>query len=245
MKYGVISDIHGNCEALERVLGFLNQEKVERIINCGDIVGYGPRPNECVRKVKNCTEMRSVLGNHDFAVLGMAKLSRFNAAAADSLQWSRQKMVADNIKFLNTLEKIDTESGFLFLHGSPRSPLDEYILGETHAKANFERFKNFLCFAGHTHVPACFRRDSKGNVGSLRLSPGRPVELEEDCRYIFNAGSVGQPRDGDPRACCLIYNTQNRKVQLYRFRYDIEKVQGLMRRQKLADFLIARLARGI
>ena len=245
MRYGIISDIHGNYEAYKRVLNFFEREKVEKIINCGDIVGYGPLPNECICEVKNNPKIYSVLGNHDVAVSGIDDISRFNETAVKSINWSQMRIAADNIGYLKKLKYKRRENNFIFLHGSPRNPLYEYITEETGAKANFDKLDECICFVGHTHMPACFRKNPSGRVVSLGLDEEKPIDLISGCRYIINGGSVGQPRDGDSRACCLIYDAQKRQVKLHRIKYDIESVQALMRKQKLPGFLSRRLGRGI
>ena len=248
MRYGVISDIHGNYQALQSVLEYLKQENIDRIINCGDIIGYGPQPNECVEAVRNCSNMYSVIGNHDWAVAGLEDTSKFTEYAEDSVKWTARETSNDNINYLASLDYKKGGKDFMFVHGSPRDPLDEYILNVSIASENFKKMVKPICFVGHTHSPCCFRRNNYGEVESIMFFPEKPIVIEDNFRYIINVGSVGQPRDGNPHSSVCIYDTPveaGATVTIARIEYDIEETQKRIKSSGLPNFLATRLIKGI
>ncbi|MEA3506253.1 MAG: metallophosphoesterase family protein [Elusimicrobiota bacterium] len=244
MRYAVISDIHGNFEALKEVLTYIKDENVDKIINCGDIVGYGPEPERCVKTVMALKNIHNVIGNHDWAVLGLEDTSKFNSDALSAVQWTRDSLSPESINFLSTLDYRKGGSNFMFLHGSPRDPLDEYIQGIPAAEANFKKVLKPICFVGHTHAPVVFRRNTNNEVESLLFFPGKDIKIEENFRYIINPGSVGQPRDGNPDSSLVIYDTDKMEVSLRRVSYDIPRTQKLILEAGLPEFLASRLAEG-
>ncbi|MDA3793025.1 MAG: metallophosphoesterase family protein [Elusimicrobia bacterium] len=244
MRDAVISDIHGNYVALRSVLKYIQKENIDKIINCGDIVGYGPEPQRCVDTIRALKNIHSVIGNHDWAVVGLEDTSKFNSDALTAVNWTRDKLDSESLNFLSTLDYRKGGSNFMFLHGSPRDPLDEYIFGISAAEANFKKLLKPICFVGHTHAPVVFRRNTNNEVESLLFYPGKDIKIEENFRYIINPGSVGQPRDGNPDSSLIIYDTDKKEISLKRIPYDITKTQNLILDAGLPEFLASRLAEG-
>lgn len=241
MRVGIISDVHGNLAALEEVLRAIDRLHCEQIISLGDAVGYGPQPEECIAAIASHTTV-AILGNHDDAVLGRTDPVYFNALAYDALLWTRQNISAAARQKLESYLLTSRRDGFLYLHASARSPQSwEYITSHGDARINFRCFTEQICFIGHSHVPGGFFRDVDGHVAPLL--PGR-IELREGRRYIINAGSVGQPRDQDPRASFVLLDQQAGLVEFHRVAYDITRTQMLMRASHLPDFLVWRLQVG-
>lgn len=245
MNYGIISDIHGNYEALKAVMNFFIEKKIHIIINCGDIVGYGPRPNECVGFVRDSKEMYNVIGNHDLAVIGLKDTENFNFIAQEAVRWTRDRLSLININFLNTLDSKSYYSNFMFIHGSPRDPLNEYIFSTAQALPNFKKMNRPICFGGHTHSPACFYLNVNGDAKTILFNHKNSIEIRKDSMYIINVGSVGQPRDGDPLACACIFNEKDMQISLYRVEYDIETTRKDIIAAGLPRFLAERLLHGI
>jgi len=242
--YAVISDIHGNLEALEAVLEDV-PDGVEEIYCLGDVIGYGASPNECCESVRSY-EMPVISGNHDLAVTDLSTdLAWFNPVAAAAIQWTRDQLTPDNAEFLRTRPRMLQSEETLFVHGSVRDP-DEYILNGAVARENLAvltaDYPNVqVCFFGHTHVKSVVPSPdgpSSGSHDTLDLSSGGP--------YLVNPGSVGQPRDGDTFASYILAeNTQDETRIAYRFvEYDVEKAQGKIRAAGLPGMLADRLALG-
>ncbi len=244
MKYGIISDIHANYNAFNKVLERLDESGVERIINCGDIVGYGPEPQICCRKVMHSGNFLSVMGNHESALFPEDSGFRFNPAAGAAVRWTSGELSRESISFLRSLPYSGRESGFLFVHGTPSNPVTEYLFGPDQAAKAFRTIEEPLCFVGHTHVPACFK-EKYGSVETLEMEPDRPIKLEPESRYIINPGSVGQPRDRDPRAAYCIYDEESREIIPGKVEYDIEDTRNKILDAGLPEFLAARLTDGI
>lgn len=241
MRYAVISDVHGNIEALKAVLEDIKKKKVTDILFLGDAVGYGPDPDECV-KVLNSECKVLLAGNHDRAVLGLTDIEYFNPYARAVVLWTREIMGKDNISILKSLpisEEIEDKKIFL-VHSTPKEPRQwHYLLTLWDAEINFHYFDNMICLLGHSHRPFIIERLPSGEMLTYR----NEVQIGDTERYIINVGSVGQPRDGDPRACYAVVD--DKSVKLYRVEYDIEKTQNKMRMYGLPLPLIERLGRGV
>lgn len=243
MKYGIISDIHSNFEALGEVLN--NLEKVDEIICLGDIVGYGANPNYCIEKVKklNC---KCVGGNHDFGVLGKLSINYFNYAARDAILWTSRQLKNDNINFLLSLnKKIELKGNIFAVHGSPQNPMLEYILNKNTASIIFSKFNFKICFVGHSHLAGCFSfNENNQKVDYINFSNGGSIEIHKNKRYIINSGSVGQPRDGNPKASYGIYNQKYGIVNIYRVPYPINLTKDKIINAGLPTSLADRLSYG-
>jgi diadenosine tetraphosphatase ApaH/serine/threonine PP2A family protein phosphatase len=243
MRYLVLSDIHGNLEALEAVLA--HAPPGLPVWCLGDIVGYGPRPNQCIERLR-ALDHESIVGNHDWAVMGRVSIEEFNPDAQASIQWTQRQLTVENLRYLEDLPVSLVRGQFTLVHGSPREPIWEYILYPPIARLNFAYFGTPYCFVGHTHVPAVFRfrgQDDAGTCEVERLVENGPRPLGEG-RLIINPGSVGQPRDGDARASYVIVDVDDLSVEHYRVPYDVETTQRLMAQADLPQRNIMRLSYG-
>lgn len=245
MRILVLSDIHANLAALEAVLLDAGQIGYDAIWCLGDIVGYGPEPEECVARIRQLAAV-TVLGNHDWAVLGGMALEDFNPEAGRAVVWTRDKLSAASLEWLSGLPREPViQDRFTLTHGSPRDPVWEYITHLSIARANLEHFTTRFCLVGHTHVPALFRQpDGASRFEMFSPRPGREIALGGEGRAILNPGSVGQPRDSDPRAAYAILNLATVTWLPRRVNYPIEVTQAHMRAAGLPERLINRLAFG-
>ncbi|MDD5542229.1 MAG: metallophosphoesterase family protein [Acidobacteriia bacterium] len=249
MRYLVISDIHSNWEALEAVLAAASG-KFDEILCCGDIVGYGPNPREIIDKLQHCGA-RLVRGNHDKAVCGLDDAADFNDTAREAILWTRKILSPDQHQYLLNLPHgpLPVEGGaFQLVHGAVHDE-DEYLYDPAEAFDDLHVARLPLTFFGHTHYQCVFSLSPQGEFVSTFHEPGAPhpvieMELEKGWIYLVNPGSVGQPRDDDPRAAFGLYDSGTRRLELRRVKYDIESVQKKMREFRLPDYLIKRLSFG-
>jgi diadenosine tetraphosphatase ApaH/serine/threonine PP2A family protein phosphatase len=241
MKTAIISDVHGNLEAFTAVCESIKQEHVERIIFLGDIVGYGANPNECIEQLQSLTNY-VVAGNHDWAAAGRQSAHGFNAFAAEALEWTRAELTRENTLFLMSLPLSLDMNELLGVHASPYMPDRwRYVFNAVDAEAVFGTFSHRLCFVAHTHCPVIFAKLDDAPV--VRELPAM-VTFHPYGRYIINCGSVGQPRDGDPRASYGMYDAPGNRYHLVRVEYDLLSVQKKIRRAGLPDYLAYRLSVG-
>jgi len=237
----VISDIHSNLEALEAVLD--DAGSVDEIWCLGDVVGYGPDPNGCIELLESMPH-QSIAGNHDWATVGKLDLDDFNRDARQANLWNREQLTPRSLAYLNSLSERLIVGEFTLVHGSPRHPIWEYVMDAATAFENFAYFAGLFCFVGHTHVPAVFGLDgAQERVADLMPCLNVPVELDTG-RLIINPGSVGQPRDGDPRASYVVLDTGANTVEYYRVPYPIEVTQKKMVELGLPPRLVTRLQYG-
>ena len=243
MKYGVFSDVHGNYEALRAVLDFYRKNGVEHFICCGDVVGYGPQPLECAETLRGLKNLSIVMGNHDAAMVGKMDLKWFNLNAAWAIDFARTQLSGQTMAFIAGLpERLET-ADFTVVHGSPRKPLTEYMLSESQFADNVKGWTVSPCFVGHSHMPLHFREGETGIPETDFLKPAVKVPVRKG-PVMINPGSVGQPRDGDPRAACGIYDPENKVFELYRVFYNVEATQKLMASLKMPAILSERLSFG-
>jgi len=240
-RIGLISDIHGNLPALERVVAALKQEGVDGVISCGDLVGYGPWPREVIELVRRLG-WKSVQGNHDAATCGTLPTGHFNYLARRAIEWGQARLSPDDVSFLAGLPQTVTVEGMTVVHGSLRGPLWEYILDSWTAGESFRRLAGKIALFGHSHIQGGFVEES----GKVRPIDPRIEELplRPENRYLINPGSVGQPRDGDPRAAYAIIDLEERKVIYRRISYDISATQREIERVGLPPELGERLSIG-
>jgi predicted phosphodiesterase len=219
----VISDVHANITALEAVLA--DAGKVDEVWCLGDIVGYGPDPNECLERLQALPEITCMMGNHDYASLGDMALETFNSDAKKALIWQREKLTPANKGFLRTfLEEPKACGEFTLVHGSPRDPIWEYIMNTLVARVNMDYFDTPWCLVGHSHFQALFQYRSESDDLSIEVPrPDEKYKLKE--RAILNPGSVGQPRDRDPRAAYALLYPEDKIWEPHRVEYDIQSVQ--------------------
>jgi diadenosine tetraphosphatase ApaH/serine/threonine PP2A family protein phosphatase len=237
----VLSDIHGNYTALDAVLK--DAGKVDEIWCLGDLLGYGPDPNDVVKKIRSLKNCSCLLGNHDAAVLGKMDLEAFNRDARLSVEWNQRELKAENLAFIKSLPEKLVMNEATLVHGSPRNPVWEYVLDWQIAMYNFEFFETDFCFIGHTHIPVVFEMtEDESNYHLEILNPTGPVELKP--RAIINPGSVGQPRDRDSRAAYALYDTQTRLWYPKRITYDIGSVQERIYKARLPERNAIRLVDG-
>jgi diadenosine tetraphosphatase ApaH/serine/threonine PP2A family protein phosphatase len=242
MRILVISDIHANYGAFEAVLA--DAGAVDETWCLGDIVGYGPDPNLCVDLIRERPQLTCLLGNHDVGMIGGMQLAAFNGDARRSLEHQMRVVSADNMAFLRSLPANAKVCGDVTLaHGSPRDPVWEYILNTLSARLNFDYFGTPFCFVGHAHIQCMFELDEeKSRVSMEQTKPGVITSMTP--RAIFNPGSVGQPRDRDPRAAYAIFDPEARTWEPRRVNYDIPAVQARIRKAGLPEKHAARLAEG-
>jgi diadenosine tetraphosphatase ApaH/serine/threonine PP2A family protein phosphatase len=243
MRIAVLSDIHANLAALEAVASDL--PPIDQVWVLGDIVGYGPNPNEVITTLQ-AMGARSVLGNHDGAAIGTVDASYFNPDARTAIEWTAGVLDANARAYVAALPEVRRDGELTAVHGSPRDPIWEYITGPQIAAANFEHFSTRLCLFGHTHLPVVFRAVVEGVEATVGV-PGERVALGGD-RCLLNPGSVGQPRDGLPDAAYAIVDTGEDPtadaIEFRRVRYDIDRTQRQMHELGLPTRLADRLSYG-
>ncbi|MFH1368145.1 MAG: metallophosphoesterase family protein [Elusimicrobiota bacterium] len=237
MKYGIFADVHSNLEALNAVLDFFRATKVDAYLFAGDIVGYGPNPNECVQTIKRLFPMWICVGNHDRAACGLKDITWFNEYAQKALIWTRQNLSQDNQIYISELPKIVYQSEFTVVHGSPRDPLDEYLLTRDQYAENKSSLKMPFTYVGHTHIPFIFGE----KFTQIFMRDKEAVTLSKKDKYIINPGSVGQPRDGNSKASCAVFDNESCEYEHFRIKYDFPTTQEKMRKERLPVFLIERL----
>lgn len=234
----VVADVHANLCALRAVLeDALCNGAVDAVWVLGDVVGYGPEPNECITLL-NEHPLICVAGNHDLGVIGYVRLERFNVDAARACLWTRRHLSACSSRFLAGLPLRRSAGSFLLVHGSPRDPTWEYVTSESHARLLAPWCEQDHCLVGHTHRPLAARLETR----TLRPGVGtsaRALQLRE--RYMINPGSVGQPRDGDPRAAYVILNPEAATASFHRVSYDVGSVAEAVERSGLPLSLARRL----
>ena len=243
MRAVIVSDLHSNLAALRAVLDDAAREGCDELWCLGDLVGYGPQPNECVALMQ-AKAARCLAGNHDLAVLGAVPLDDFNTYAAAANRWTAGVLEEEARAYLAGLAPREEFAGVTLAHGSPREPVWEYVVSPSIASASFAAFAGNVCFVGHSHLPLVCREPPYGTPPQLLAGrAGQRVALTGRC--IVNPGSVGQPRDGDPRAAYAIYqDAPAPAIEFRRVAYDVAATQALMRQANLPAYLIERLALG-
>jgi len=239
MLIGVISDVHSNLAALKAVL--IDMPPVRYIWNLGDIVGYGPDPNECLELLRE-RKARSIAGNHDWGAVDKVEIENFNIDAQEAILWTAQQLTESNQEYLKRLRDSNLVDNFTLVHGSPREHIWEYVNFISIAKANFTYFFTPYCLIGHTHIPLIFYQDEK-EIGSITPDPDKPYKLGEE-KLIINPGSVGQPRDGNPMASYVLLDTKQGTITYRRVAYPVEETQEKMMGANLPERLIERLSYG-
>jgi diadenosine tetraphosphatase ApaH/serine/threonine PP2A family protein phosphatase len=241
MRIVLVSDIHSNAVALDAVLAAL--PPYDELWCLGDTIGYGPEPNRCLEQMRRLAR-HALTGNHDLASLGLVSLADFNALARTANQWNNEQLEPDLRAYLQELPASLPLPEVTLAHASPRDPIWEYILDSETATANLDHFQTQICFVGHTHVPMLFVQHADGKIELRRGRAGEIIRLKPDARYIINPGSVGQPRDGDPRAAYALWDTRAGTLRFNRVEYDVEATQRKMQAAGLPDLLAERLAFG-
>jgi diadenosine tetraphosphatase ApaH/serine/threonine PP2A family protein phosphatase len=240
MRVAVISDIHSNIVALDAVLAAAGA--VDAIWQLGDIVGYGPEPDRVIARLREVGAV-GVRGNHDAAACGGSEIEWFNPDARRAMEWTRERISRTSLEWLRGLPEQTPMKDIGLVHGSPREPLWEYVTSVPVARANLAAMEHRLGLNGHTHIPVAFI-DDDGRVAAVGPHDGSELELRGR-RALLNPGSVGQPRDGDPRAGYAILDPTSDRMTWHRVAYDIEAVQARMRKVGLPPSLAARLSFGL
>lgn len=241
MKALLLSDIHANLVALEAVI--VDAGPVDAVWSLGDVVGYGPRPNECADWIATHANI-AVVGNHDAACIERVDIADFNDAAQAATLWTAAQLTGETRAWLEQLPERHIEGDYTFVHASPRAPTWEYLLDIRSAADNFKYFETAFCFAGHTHLPLIFTAATRPPGAVARHAPAGTTFEPLHARCIVNPGSVGQPRDGDPRAAYAIVDTASGTVEFRRCSYEVAATQQQMRDAGLPPGLIERLAYG-
>jgi diadenosine tetraphosphatase ApaH/serine/threonine PP2A family protein phosphatase len=240
-RVAVISDVHGNRHALDAVLEALVAEDADELWCLGDLVGYGPQPNECCRTVAARADL-CLCGNHDLVVLGSLSIGDFAGDAAAAALWTQQVLADEAREFLAGLEPSGSGQEADLFHGSARDPVWEYVLSADAAAATLAATSAPLVLVGHSHVPLEISLDGEVLDGGI-AAEGTVVDLSSG-RRLLNPGSVGQPRDGDPRAAYLLVEP-GRRATFHRVEYPVERTQAEMLEAGLPEPLAARLAAGV
>ena len=229
MRIAIISDIHGNLEALETTLSAIRNRGADAIVCLGDIVGYGASPNAVIELVRSATK-HVLLGNHDEAAIHIEKTEYFNPYARIAAEWTHDELTGENKEFIKTLPYRLEQEGILFVHSSPFQPEEwHYIITPTDADHNFGYFSEAVCFIGHSHIPDVFCDDT------------RSMEVVRGKKFLVNVGSVGQPRDSDPRLSFGLFDTVSWTYQNIRMEYDIDTAAAKIRKAGLPKPLADRL----
>lgn len=243
MSVLIVSDIHANLVAFEAVLEAAGD--VTAIWNLGDVVGYGPKPRECIDRITGLEPAASLIGNHDWAAIGRLQLDEFNPVARYATYWTTAQLSTAHMKYLEELPNRVIEDDWMLVHASPRHPIWEYVYTARVAHENFELFDSPVCFLGHSHVQLFISETmARSEQSPIQPADGDTLYIDSD-RFIVNPGSVGQPRDNNPHAAFALYDTETRVVTFRRVPYDIEKTQQQMEAAGLPRPLITRLALGV
>ena len=240
MKYAILSDIHSNLEALQVVLDHAQKQKCTHYVCVGDIVGYGPNPKECLQIIRdlNCPV---VMGNHDEYCATTLDLTGFNPMAADAIKWTRDQLNEDEKDWLSDLKYVRNVESFTIVHATLDLPEKwAYVFDKLAAAASFNYQHTSVCFNGHTHVPIAFVRGPAGIQGGLYSK----IKIEIGRKYFINVGSIGQPRDRNPKAAYVIFDMLNNLIELQRLDYDIATTQRKIRAAHLPESLAQRLEQG-
>ena len=240
MRYAVLSDIHSNLDALEAAFALIRDD--DAVLCLGDIVGYGPNPNECVERIR-LRHTATVLGNHDVAAIDDYGLAYFNPAAREAMRWTQGVLSAENRGWLDKLGYEFRMPDFLLVHGAPVNYF-EYILDKAAAARAFAATDAPLIFIGHTHIAEIYALAPDGSIEHSHLQQGGTVQMRDGVRYLVNVGSIGQPRDLNPRASFGFYDTTARTISVERVEYPIAEVQAKIASAHLPDALARRLLVG-
>jgi predicted phosphodiesterase len=241
MRYAILSDIHANLEGLTQVLSALRKDSIDSYYCLGDIVGYGVNPNECIDQIRNIDPV-FLAGNHDWAAAGLLPLDYFNTYAQEAMAWTQGVLTGENKDFLKSLELVFSDNRMTMVHGTLNNPGDfNYMFNSGIARETFDSMQTDICFVGHTHVAGVFVQEAEGHV---YFNARRLVSIERGKRYIINAGSVGQPRDYDPKAAYCVFDTDKMTVEIKRSAYDVAGARRKILDIGLSHFLADRIIVG-
>ena len=240
MKYGILGDIHANLEALEAVLEEMEAQGVKKHVSVGDLVGYGANPVECIDIVRGRLKAVVTAGNHDFAAVDKLNIDFFNAYARESALWTRKTLPDEHKAYIRSLKLVEYCDNFTVVHSTLYSPeLFEYIQTSYDAHLSFEQQTTPLSFMGHSHVPVNFFK--RKNVS---FNMDTEVKIDDNTKIMVNVGSIGQPRDENPDAVCVVYDSDESMIRVSRVRYDVEKAARKIVSSGLPEILAERLKYG-
>ena len=246
MRLMVFSDIHGNFEALQSVLKDAEEKNVHRSICIGDLIGYGPYPNECIDLARTIKKCRFLSGNHDVAALWQTSPYGISASAKEAILWTMDQLSEKNKKFLKELPNRIELPDMTFAHANPYNPRGwRYVLDRKYALRSFAATSCRHLFIGHSHRPLVITRKHFFSIDLQKITDSPEIRIKDKKRRIINCGSVGQPRDRDTRACYLIFDTSKQAIEFYRVTYDIEKTVQAIRSANLPVSIHKRLLKGI
>ncbi len=241
MKIAVISDIHGNLEALTAVLRDIEDHQVEETHCLGDVIGYGCDPRACLRLVEENCDIK-LIGNHEYMLMGRSSTEQCNPSAQESFKWTQQELTDYDMALIEKYEMQQSRGDILFIHASTFKPEEwHYIVSREQAGRAFNHLDQSACFFGHSHLPTIFLEMPDELP---RAKVGHDFLMDPDQRYLINVGSVGQPRDNDPRASYVVADTDTGDIYFNRVEYDIKTTQEKMARARLPKMLIERLSVG-
>jgi predicted phosphodiesterase len=240
MKYAILSDIHSNLDALSVVLDHTRQQQCTHYVCLGDVVGYGPNPIDCLNIIRelNCP---TVMGNHDEYCATALDLTGFNPMAAEAIKWTREQLSEPDKEWLRALKYVRNVEAFTIVHATLDLPEKwAYVFDRLAAQASFNYQHTAVCFNGHTHVPIAFVRGPAGIQGGMYSK----IKIEVGRKYFINVGSIGQPRDRNPKAAYATFDLLNNIIELHRLDYDIPLTQKKIRAAGLPESLAERIAHG-
>jgi predicted phosphodiesterase len=245
LRYIIFSDIHSNIEAFEKLLGHKKINNIDKFLFLGDLVGYGPNPDEVITQFRKLANIDFVRGNHDKVIADLESSSLFNPAAAFSAEWSKLKIAETNFQFLKQLPKGPQiiDRFITICHGSPFDE-DYYVFSQFEASESFKFMETSIGFFGHTHFPIIYYlRNEKIDIVPLREN--MRIKLDANTRYLINPGSIGQPRDKNPASSFIIFDSSKREINFIRFAYEVKKTQKKIREAGLPELLASRLESGV
>ncbi len=242
MRYGIVSDIHSNIDALSEVLTILKKSSIDQYLCLGDIIDYGADPSPCVELVKSLNPI-AVVGNHEWAFFHPEIIDSFNKYAKKSIVWTVAQVSVSQKKYLNSLPLTQEKENFILVHSSLEEPEKfNYVFSLRDLQMNFQLLKKKICFFGHSHIPGIYVYNPEER--KVEILPETEVKFENGKKYLVNVGSVGQPRDRNPAASFAIYDTEKEIFGIKRCFYDVKKAQEKIIRTGLPQFLAKRLALG-
>ena len=239
MRIAIVADVHANLEAFRAVLTHAGE--VDEVWSLGDIVGYGPDPGACIALLHTYPHV-AIAGNHDYAATGVIGTEEFNPFAAEAARWTATQLSLEDQLWLSNLSAVHIEGEFTLAHGSLNDPVWDYLVSPDRARGHLEHQATPYGLVGHSHLPHIYT-EGQTRLQEAGLGDGEEVSLGSR-RFVANPGSVGQPRDGDPRAAYCLLDTETRRLSFHRVAYEIEMTQAKMRAVGLPDYLAQRLEEG-
>lgn len=241
MLYAIISDIHGNLEAFQAVVAELSKAGVDEYMCVGDVVGYGADPSGCIEILRSLRPNVLTAGNHEWGVLGLLGLDYFNEYARAAIEWTRNRLSRAETDYLKSFELIHEDTDFFLVHGGMPDPEKfPYIMDSDDARRTMKQVNRPVCFVGHTHAAEIYYSDK----GGVRQTIEPRIKMEKGLRYVVNVGSIGQPRDMDPRASYAVFDSDSGTVEIKRVPYDVGKAQEKILKAGLPEMLALRLSEG-